>query len=404
MADRQPTWRFAPNLGGAEQGNNPGQMHFRRALASMVRETLQNSLDHHEDGLPPVEVSYQFMNISPSSVGARQLADHAEACLKEARDEPQARERFRRMTEVLRGGSVPCLAIIDSNTTGLQGGNWENLVLREGVATRREGETKGGSFGFGKNAPFNLAAAGAVIYSTRYLDRRKGKVERMIGRAQLRTHTSPQGDRSQGTGFLALHCEEEADWNRPVQRPHIPGEFLLRDRGTAVFILGFDRTEHPGWERRVIQTTMEGFFPAVMWKQLVVRAGDQTLDHQTLPEEVQALGERDQTRHYHQALGQEPRKTTPSGNMFGRINGLEVRISADEKAPRRLAHVNRRGMLITQSRERADNPLYPRGGTGWQPWCAVTMAADEGTEQYLRDMEPPAHDAIQYAQLPGQER
>ena len=44
-----PSWRFAPT--GGEQGNNPGQAYFaNNALAQMVRETLQNSLDHPEPG------------------------------------------------------------------------------------------------------------------------------------------------------------------------------------------------------------------------------------------------------------------------------------------------------------------------------------------------------------------
>ena len=405
MNSSKAQWRFAPTMGGAEQGANPGQQHFaRETLAAMVRETIQNSLDHHEDGLPPVEVSYQLIQVRPEEVGAHELRDHVRACLDEIQNEPETKERYQRMLEVLSHGQIDCLAVIDTNTTGLRGDNWDNLILREGVPTRGEGRTKGGSFGFGKNAPFNLAGASAVFYSTKYLDRRKGKVEQMAGRAQLRTHTLPGGARLQGTGLLALHDEEAQEWNQPVRRPEIPEVLILNEKGAGVFIIGFNQREHQDWEKRIIQAALEGFFPAVMQEDLVVHSGARTLDHRTLREEIQALGDRSHTWHYHQALTGKPRTTNPSGDMFGRIGGVEVRISTDPQAPRRLAHVNRRGMLITASREQADNPLYPRGGTGWQPWCAVTTAADEQTERYLRSMEPPAHDAIQYAQLPSRDR
>ncbi len=395
----------APNMGGAEQGNNPGQQHFaRETLAAMVRETIQNSLDHHEDGLPPVEVSYQLIQVSPEDIGAQGLSQHILACLEEIEDQPETEARYQKMLELLRLRQIPCLAVIDTNTTGLQGQNWDNLILREGVPAKGEGQTKGGSFGFGKNAPFNLAGAGAVIYSTRYLSRRKGKVEQMAGRAQLRTHTPPGETRSQGTGFLAVHQENEQEWNLPIRKPDIPKPLLLTQKGTGVFMIGFNQQEHPRWEDRIIRAALEGFFPAIMQEKLAVHSGSRTLDHRTLPEEIQALGEQNHTWHYHQALQGKPMITRPAGDMFGRINGIQAWISTHPQAPHRLAHVNRRGMLITQSREQADNPLYPRGGTGWQPWCAVTTAADDETERYLRSMEPPAHDAIQSSQLPSRQQ
>ena len=394
-------WRFAPTMGGAEQGANPGQQHFaRETLAAMVRETIQNSLDHHEDGLPPVEVSYQLIQVRPEEVGARDLGKHVQACLDEIQDEPETRDRYQRMLQVLQLPKIPCLAVTDRNTTGLRGDNWDNLILREGVPTRGEGRTKGGSFGFGKNAPFNLAGASAVFYSTRYLDirTRRGKVEHMAGRAQLRTHTSPQGARNQGTGFLARHNEPAQEWNQPIQGPEIPQPFRLRERGTGVFITGFQPERYPEWEQEITQAAVTQFFAAILKKQLIIRAGNSTIDHRTLDDEIQNLPQDNPTKHYRLALDEDPRETTPSGRLGG-TGPIRVWIRADPEAPRRLAHINRRGMLITSSRELDDNPLCPQRTGQWSPWCAVTMAADERTEAQLRKMEPPAHDALRTGQL-----
>ena len=64
--------------------------------------------------------------------------------------------------------TISCLAITDSGTTGLRDDNWRNLIFREGTPTNTGSQTKGGSFGFGRNAPFNLSDCNTVIYSTRY--------------------------------------------------------------------------------------------------------------------------------------------------------------------------------------------------------------------------------------------
>ena len=401
MPQTNPTWRFAPTMGGAEQGANPGQQHFaRKVLSAMVRETLQNSLDHHEDGLPPVEVSYQIIQAKPEDIEARALKEHIQASLDEIKDDPNSQEWYQMTLRALQLPQIPCLAIIDTNTTGLRGENWDNLIFREGVPTPGSDKTKGGSFGFGKNAPFNLAGAGAIIYSTRHLDTqtKRGKIEHMVGRAQLRTHTSPDGERRQATGFLAVHDNTAQRWNQPLRGPEIPDPFRLQQRGTGVFITGFQQERHPDWEQEITQAAVTQFFAAILQKQLIVRAGENRIDHSTLEEEIENLPPADPTGHYLLALAEEPQETVPSGRL-GAIGAIKVWLRTDPEAPRRLAHINRRGMLITSSRELQDNPLYPQRTGQWSPWCAVTMAADEQTDAQLRTMEPPAHDALQIGQL-----
>lgn len=69
--------------------------------------------------------------------------------------------------------------------------------------------------------------------------------------------------------------------------------------------------------------------------------------------------------------------------------------------PKRTAHINTRGMLITDARQFNANPFYPERGTG--SWVAVasgvTMSADDNTDRNLRRLEPLAHDALHYKQL-----
>jgi hypothetical protein len=404
----QRSWRFAPTGGGAEQGNNPGQQYFANdAVTKMVRELLQNSLDHPEPGIDTVHVNFKLITLSPDDIAADQLKHHIQASLEEVRhnQDPDTTEHYQRMLTAISGPAISCLAITDSGTTGLQHDNWRNLIFREGTPTNTGGQTKGGSFGFGKNAPFNLSDCNTVIYSTRYTSRRaRGRVQRMTGRSQLVTHDDPVNPttRLQNTGFLAVHQPDQL--NQPIQGPQVPEPFTLTEAGTGVFVVAFDTRRYHNWADLTAQATVTQFFHAILNGHLVVTIEQQqgktrTIAQDTLEIELDGLPPQDPTRYYVQAVQEDtPQLTSPSGRL-GQMGQLKVWINTTQGAPRRTAHVNRRGMLITQERRFGSNPFYPSGGTGWPNWCAVTVANDEDADRFIRRLEPPAHDAIHHRQL-----
>ncbi len=166
-----------------------------------------------------------------------------------------------------------------------------------------------------------------------------------------------------------------------------------------MFIIGFDQ-RHPRWRDLVAQAAVTNFFYAIHHGNLTVRIDDRSINRETLEIELDRCGSRQPAYQYYQAIRDtEPELTRPSGGPEP-MGQLSVYVSTAEKAPRRVAHVNRRGMLITDDRRFENNPFYPRGGAGWTPWCAVTIAATEDTDRYIRRLEPPAHDAIHH-RLPG---
>jgi hypothetical protein len=406
-----PSWHFAPTGGGAEHGNSAGQHYFvNDAVTKTVREVLQNSVDHPAPGIDAVELTCRLMQVSPDDIGAAQLKRHIESSLCEvtADNDRDAIKRYEQMLETVAKPTIPCLAMIDSGTTGLQGNNWRNLIFREGTPTNVEGQTKGGSYGFGKNAPFNLSACNTVLYSTRYLSvAKKGRVEHLAGRSQLVSHDHPEhlgqpGMRLQQTGFWAVHSDKP---NQPVEGPDIPQPLRLSQPGTGVFIIGFDTGAYPNWAEETALATVTQFFYAIHTRNLVVMIdeghgnGPRVIDHDTLPIELDNCPSDDPTRHYWQAVADnEPIRTQPSGRL-DQMGQMELWVSTNKGAPRKTAHINRRGMLITDARLFGTNPFYPSGGAGWPDWCAVTMAHDESAEAFIRRMEPPAHDAIHFRQI-----
>ena len=394
-------------MGGAEHGANPGQSHFTDdAFANLIREVLQNSLDHPEPGLGTVAVTFKTINVDPKDIHAPGLLEHVQASLQEAQrgQSPDTARHYEEMAEMMSRDKIPCLAIVDENTTGLRGENWQNLILREGMPDNTGKVTKGGSMGLGKHAPFNLSACNTVIYSSRYVDKAaRGRVCRMAGRSQLMTHEDPAetGARLQNVGFLANHHE---GYNQPIEGPRIPGPFQLRDCGTGVFIIGFRGERFPEWVKLATKEILRNFFHAIHVRALEIHLQDgedaapSTIDQQGLDAEMEALGEKDRSRHYFQAIRGEPQETRPSGRL-GPPKRMKLWTSTDRNAPKRLAHLNRRGMLITDERRTRDNPFTPYGGGSWAPWCAVTMAADEETDRFIRRMEPATHNAVHPGEL-----
>ena len=403
-----PRWRFAPNEGGAEQGVNPGQTHFSAdAFTNMVREVLQNSLDHHQTGLDGVRVTFRTLSIPAEDIQATQLLLHARASLQEAEagQNPDTTRHYSEMEAALSVNQIPCLAIVDENTTGLQGDNWRNLIFREGMPQNTGKVTKGGSVGLGKHASFNLSACNTVIYSTRYVARAaRGKVCHMAGRSQLMTHADPSVShgRLRDVGFLGNH--QDGRYNEPIRGPDIPEAFRLQNSGTGVFIIGFRRERFPGWVKQATEEILRNFFYAIHTGNLEVHLQDQDagtqsiLDQKSLDAEMEQLGEKDPSRQYFQAIRGEPLETNPSGKL-GPSRRMMVWIDTNRNAPKKLAHLNRRGMLITDAGRLGENPFKPYGSGGWAPWCAVTMAADENTDRFIRRMEPATHNAIHPGEL-----
>ena len=400
-------WRFAPTNGGAEQTNNPGQVTFAdEAVTKAVRELLQNSVDHPQPGLDGVTVNFTLLDLPATHFNAAQLAEHARQArqLLAGEGDQENAARYQRAVEALVKPTIKTLAVTDTGTTGLVGENWRNLVFREGKPTSDIAAAHGGSYGFGKNAAFNLSLANTVVYSTRYVERAaQGRVTRMAGRAQLISHPDPKTSESlQAIGFFSHH--QDGAYNQPLAGPEIPDDLLLSETGAGVFIIAFN-TDYANWPDQVAGTVAADFFAAVHDRKLSVAirttpdAVPRIIDRDTLEIELDRLPANHPSRYYYRAYREGSRDTTQPTGQLGCMGSLQLHTLADPKAPRRLVHINRRGMLITEARLPKENPFYPTGGGSWSPWCAVTMAADDPTDAFIRRTEPPAHNAVQYGIL-----
>ena len=144
-------WRFPPTNGGISTGiNDPGIAHFTgQPLASLARETIQNSLDACLNSDQPVHVSFELLEFNLDEVRRDELLAAIEACRSETADEHLSMEAtaLREAAQSVELKLIPCLRISDRNTTGLFGDNWRALVKMQGFSHKPDMEGAGGSHG-----------------------------------------------------------------------------------------------------------------------------------------------------------------------------------------------------------------------------------------------------------------
>ena len=392
MSDK-PAWQFPPRGWGLDVIQDSSSTHFRDdPIPKLVREVLQNSLDANDrDLVGPVEVEIAERYVDGRIIGADQLRDHLESCLERAKDEDRKNVQsfYARALEALEPEEIRCFQIVDSGTLGLIGRSWDALVFQEG-SVQKSGSAPGGSNGVGKNAVLNVSDLRTVFYSTRYIQRREGRVEKLQGKATLMDHPNPhdKSESLQHVGFYSMPLGE------PVVTTQIPEFFRLADVGTGVFVMGFNPKSNE-WSREVTAAVIENFFHAIHHKRLVVNVKDQSNDtilinHETLDWLFERESNNKPAFHYYKAIrGQEPRKTEP----IGRIGPLSAYVFIGS-GPRRTAYINRNGMLITDSREQKINPIAPRGKSLWPDYCVVVTPESDRGDEWIRQTENTSHDSM----------
>ena len=397
MSD-QPAWQFPPRGIGIEVIQDSASTHFRDdPIPKLVREVLQNSLDAKESGLAgPVEVKITETYVAADLIGGSELKRHLTACLDRAKEvkRPEVQSIYDRALKALTTDQIRCLQIVDSGTMGLRGESWAALVVQEG-AVYKSGEAPGGSNGIGKNAVLNVSDLRTVFYSTRYLERREGRVEKLQGKATLMAHPNPAKPEEslQHIGFFAM------PYGNPIYTREIPDFFRLGEAGAGVFIVGFN-PRSAEWVKEVTAAVIENFFYAIHHKNLAVKiaaheSADVVVNHETLDWLFERHSSDKPSYHYYKAIRDHKAVSTED---IGKIGPLEVYLALGS-GPRRTAYINRNGMLITDSREQKTNPIHPRGSSLWPDFAAVAVPATDEGDTWIRKTENPSHDAMSLGQF-----
>ena len=399
----KPNWRFPSRNGGIDYVNDPSSAHFSDdPIPKLVRELTQNSLDARQDGLAdPVTVTFTETSVKRGLIGGAALERHLQSCLDRASedDRPDMIEVYDDALAVIKRREIPCLKVQDTGTMGLNDARWKALVVQEGGVSKGRG-APGGSYGIGKNAVLNVSDLQTVFYSTRLVEGRKGLVTKLQGKATLTGHPDPgdSGDDLQHIGFYSLREDG------PIMARDIPEFFQMEDTGTGVFIMGFN-PHSSDWVDEVATSVIENFFYAVHHQNLAVVITPQNgspvrIDHQTIDYLFERIRPTNRNAvHYYRVIRDIGKGDVEVTMRFLNLGRLRAYITFNEGAPRRVAHINRNGMLITDSREQKINPLAPRGRSLWPDFVGVIVPDTDAGDLWLRKMENPSHDSLSSGQL-----
>jgi len=235
-------WTFAKSLGGQDVGPNDALVEFFKKIPyeSLVRESIQNSIDARLDMAKPVRVSFKFKNM-PTVSHSNFLAvkEHIKGCIEMYSNE-DSHKRFGPMLEYIEElqsnptSKIQYLAVEDFNTKGMDyiAGNtscgFYSFVKCAGNSSKSD-SSAGGSFGFGKAAYFNVSQLRTLLVSS-MTDSHKVFYQ---GVSSLCTHIV------HGVKYVPVGFYDDTGGQDPISdSDRIPIRYRRDEPGTSMFIMG----------------------------------------------------------------------------------------------------------------------------------------------------------------------
>ena len=269
-------WYFADQPNGHEIGpNNPMEQNFKKyPYASLIRESIQNSLDAVLDKTKPVTVKFSFMEMNgleyPSFF---ELQEHIKGCIEYYPNNSTASDSYGPMLNLfdgLRGREkIGFIRVSDFNTKGMdyEEGKTDSpfyAFVRSAGVSAKESNYAGGSYGFGKAAYFLLSPISTIIVSTR-TENNKIFFE---GVSSLCTHLY-KGEKKVDIGYY-----DEGDGKPITKEESIPARFRRSAPGTDINIIGVDTTFTNETAKEMAEATLRNFWMAIYNGKLVVVIND----------------------------------------------------------------------------------------------------------------------------------
>lgn len=273
---------FKPlGVGDDTTGPNDAVVHtFKDDFCdSLVRESIQNSLDAHIEGsTKPVTVTFGFGEIKREDYPELfKLKDHANGCLEKWSDIRRAVDLYKPMLVQLAADTLKTIYVKDENTKGMSDIPEEGKelsifrVFTQSVGVSVKKNSDGGSYGFGKAAFFQMSPLRSILVSSRTPD---GEMN-FAGISRFCDHEI-DGKKFTGKGYFS----DNSDFI-PTKNGNIPSDFALEKSGTCITILGqyANTWSRSQMEEGIAKSVLANFWLSIYEDKLVVKVGDYlTLD------------------------------------------------------------------------------------------------------------------------------
>lgn len=253
----QPKWFFETSKNTFSGANDPIYETFRaHPYYSIVRESIQNSMDVLLDNEKPVVVKFETITINQvEHPQLFSLRKHIESCLDFHKGNKQAEDLYSGMLKYLdENPAIKILKVSDYNTKGMEYEQDNHLCpftsfMGEGISSKSAGA--GGSFGFGKGAYFVPSELRTILVSTK-TDNDEICFQ---GRTRLASHEIDSEIRSKDGVF-------KIDEDSPITNmDDVSPIFRRTERGTDVFILGM--SDDPKCGEEMVRSVLNNFWLAI---------------------------------------------------------------------------------------------------------------------------------------------
>ena len=401
-------WHFAPTAGGQDQGPNEAmsELFKKDPFESLVRESIQNSLDAVQDKNQPVHVVFRWKRLIGSNhPGLFALKDHLQACV-EFWGTASAKEKFAPMIHYIDEnsiGGVYYLEVSDNNTTGMDYRPNDRQCpfysfVRSAGNSSKAMNSAGGSYGFGKAAYFNVSRIRTVLVSTQTPS---GK-NFFEGVSSICTHEI-EGEKRSHVGYYDNNNGEPIS---DVER--IPKRFRREDPGTTVSIVGVEQNE--GYDD-IVRAVLLHFWLSVLEGKLTVTIKrnnegqlfneDDTLEinQETLDNLINTSFQDEQDkkrghanpRPYYDAV---KNADTDKFHVFIKqylknLGNVRFYIKRDKQASDRISYMRSPRMLV-----------YNKPNTTGYGFYGVFICDDERGNEILRHTENPSHSEWDWKNCP----
>ena len=271
--EKECKWFFADQPQGTNETgpNNAMEQSFKQhPYASLIRESIQNSLDAVLDENAPVRMEYTFEELKGAEyANFFELQKHIQGCLDYYPNNKNAKANYKPMLALFSGNTLQehlgYIRVSDFNTKGMEyqedktDSPFYAFVRSAGVSSK-ESDIAGGSFGFGKAAYYLLSPISTIIVSTRTAS---GNYF-FEGISSLCTHTY------NGIKKMPIGYYDNQKGNPICRQEDIPEQFVRRESGTDINILGFNLSDKTEAIKEMIEAVLRNFWLAILRGKLEV--------------------------------------------------------------------------------------------------------------------------------------
>lgn len=395
------SWHFAKQQEASQDvgPNNAAAEHFTATpYPSLIRESIQNSLDVVLDKSQPLRMKFEFGKLRTRTFESfYELRSHIAGVLSlyKEKAKPQYEDMLNCFDLLCNGQSVvEYIKVSDYNTKGMDykpNDSPFHAFVRAVGLTFKEEESSGGSFGFGKAAYFLMSPIHTVLVSTMT---EEGKTF-FEGAASLCTHLF-KDENGQMVKYQHYGYYDNQGGKKPASLPtDIPNKFRREEVGTDIYIMGVDGSTEKQYEAydEMIKAALRHFWLAFMHNKLEVEIGDTLINADTLNElmithfpeiiDRNRVGDNYNPRPYYEAV-----KNANSSKEFIQIDRVlpllgqvSLYVWKNKDARDGIIHMRKQRMFIYRSRFYSNSYGY----------FGVFLCTDSYGNKLLKSIEDPSH-------------